>query len=239
MPQGYWRRNLNSAKRRSRSKRHKRFSASVDFFLSWRAKPRAAAVRVRCLPSRPLTLALSPDGGEGTSSASLSLLMSCSWDRVCMLSREGFASPSPRLRRRDALRIGAGHLRTFAPQHRADSTTFLLPVEAEFDRLDLKWMQIKLHGVGLNLELRPGIFQQVRLVGSSDPGSQFDLYCRGCLASGFINSKYGGVPRTRFQSRQHHVVVRDFQQSPAARQKAGVRRDFAREQRMIELQRGA
>src|SRR2546429_3012295 len=33
--------------------------------------------------------------------------------------------------------------------------------------------------------------------------------------------------------------MRDFQQSPATRQKAGVRRDFAREERMIELQPGA
>src|SRR5213592_415419 len=72
MPHGYWRRNLNSLKRRSRSKRHKRFSASVHFLRSWRAKSRAAAVRVRCLPYcrvRPLTLTLSPDGGEGVSRA--------------------------------------------------------------------------------------------------------------------------------------------------------------------------
>src|SRR5437879_7447289 len=147
--------------------------------------------------------------------------------------------PSPRLRRRDTLRIGAGRARTFALQHPADSTTFLLPVEPELDRLDLKWMQIKLHGVALNLELRPGIFQQVRLVGSGDPGSQSDLYCWRCLASGFIDSKHGGVPWTRFQSRQHDIGMGDFQQSPATRQKAGVRRDFAREQRMIELQPGA
>src|SRR5207237_7351214 len=73
--QGYWRRNLNSAKRRSRSKRQRRCSASVDFFPSWRAKPRAAAVRVRCLPRRPLTPTLSPDGGEGISCASSLLLM--------------------------------------------------------------------------------------------------------------------------------------------------------------------
>src|SRR2546427_13118364 len=72
MPRGYWRRNLNSLKRRSRSKRHKRFSASVLFLRSWRAKSRAAAVRVRCLPycaRCPLTLTLSPDGGEGNSRA--------------------------------------------------------------------------------------------------------------------------------------------------------------------------
>src|SRR6266571_5691786 len=68
MPRAYWRRNLNSLKRRSRSKRHKRFSASVHLLRSWRAKSRAAAVRVRCSPysgSRPLTLTLSPAGGEG------------------------------------------------------------------------------------------------------------------------------------------------------------------------------
>src|SRR5438034_9680984 len=72
MPHAYWRRNLNSLKRRSRSKRHKRFSASVLFLRSWRAKSRAAAVRVRCLPycaRCPLTLTLSPDGGEGISRA--------------------------------------------------------------------------------------------------------------------------------------------------------------------------
>src|SRR5438046_6248906 len=68
MPYGYWRRNLDSLKRWLRSKRHKRFSASVDFVRSWRAKSRAAAVRVRCLlycGARPLTLTLSPDGGRG------------------------------------------------------------------------------------------------------------------------------------------------------------------------------
>src|SRR5436309_1672465 len=78
MPHGYWRRNLNSLKRWLRSKRHKRFSASVDFVRSWRAKSRAAAVRARCLPycgARPLTLTLSPDGGEGISCASSLLLM--------------------------------------------------------------------------------------------------------------------------------------------------------------------
>src|SRR5213078_3455944 len=72
MPRAYWRRNLNSLKRRSRSKRHKRFSASVHFLRSWRAKSLAAAVRVRYLPycgGRPLTLTLSPAGGEGTSRA--------------------------------------------------------------------------------------------------------------------------------------------------------------------------
>src|SRR5436309_13790769 len=75
MPRAYWRRNLNSLMRRSRSKRHKRFSASVYFLRSWRAKSRA--VRVRCLPYcgvRPLTLTLSPAGGEGISRA-LELLL--------------------------------------------------------------------------------------------------------------------------------------------------------------------
>src|SRR5438128_9876467 len=72
MPHAYWRRNLNSLKRRSRSKRHKRFSASVHLLRSSRANSRAAAVRVRCLPyrgGRPLTLTLSPAGGEGISRA--------------------------------------------------------------------------------------------------------------------------------------------------------------------------
>ena len=40
-------------------------SASVESLRRWRAKSPASAVRVRCLPGRPLTLTLSPDGGEG------------------------------------------------------------------------------------------------------------------------------------------------------------------------------
>src|SRR5678816_2617292 len=81
MPHAYWRRNLKPLKRLSRSKPHRRFSASVDLLRSWRAKSRAAVVRVRCLPycgifpRRPLTLTLSPDGGEGISRASSLLVI--------------------------------------------------------------------------------------------------------------------------------------------------------------------
>src|SRR5437660_10051245 len=94
MPHGYWRRNLRSLKRQSRSKRHRRFSASVDFLRSWRAKSRAAVVRDRCLPycgnfpRCPLTLTLSPDGGEGISCV-LSLLFISKPDEETILSKAG------------------------------------------------------------------------------------------------------------------------------------------------------
>src|SRR3989442_15957935 len=71
MPQAYCRRNLNSLKRRSRSRRQRRFSASVEFLRSWRANSRAAAVRGRCLPycgecpGRPPPPPPPPPGGGG------------------------------------------------------------------------------------------------------------------------------------------------------------------------------
>src|SRR5438552_6276109 len=127
----------------------------------------------------------------------------------------------------NSLRLVQGYRRflptsseTMAPQNRgrlwdrSSSAPSLLPVELELVRLDFKSPEVKLHGVGLNLQPASGIFQQVRFVGASNPGSQFDLYSRGRLAGGFIDSKHGRIAGTRLESRQHDIGVRDFKQSP-------------------------